>query len=812
MTRTIVLLFCGICLVARAYAQAPDSAIQQDIHTWELFSKHRAPGLYLDLDKSVYVPDERIFFTAYVLDRGGDTTPPHTLYVLLADPATGTVAAASRYLLQDGIASGSLLVPDSVARGEYRFMAYTNGQFGKPESAEVPFQRALSIRSGRKDVFTLTLHPDPAGGRDSLSLRCRITTDYGGLAAGGGFRYVLTGDGRVLQRGQSVIDAFGEVRIRLPASDTLEEDVALRATITRGAHTRSFWNILDLTPDRVMVRAYPEGGVLVDGHLSRIGIVIRRPGGMGIATSGRITEDGQDIAYFRTDAYGLGYADCTVHTGHRYDIAPDDLPPGTYAQGQFPEIRPGGFTLGVREGVLRDSLTLSLQGPGPDSRCLLLVYNDRDLLYSAALALRKDIGRLAIPVANWPGGMATAALFDEDGRPLAARAVYVPFPRLTAHLSLDSSLYHTRSQVTLHLTVTDSAGHGVPGVFSFSSALSSRVHAEDPGIGLNFAYGSGGRRRLPQAYMDNDSTLETVLLTDYAPDQPWHGDTLSGTRPLSEDYGNVLFNERRLRRPVTLALLGNGFYTMQTDSAGFFRIPYQAIVAPEDSKGPILSVSGKGEQDGYRLVIRNDYDSLNARLAASWYAPAPTATQDTTSADDAEDDREAGFNAVKTLQRVVVRAGDDDWNNSYSKGCRDYVCTYNVLNCKTPGHELGSTRPVRGRQYIYGGSMGFGMGGMGARSMITYDHCMDSVEPVLSTITPIQQPLRAVYNSDTANLRAPEPVTLSTLCWMTLVSTDKNGEATLRFFTNDLKGRFINRVQGICTYGTFGGNVYFRVE
>jgi hypothetical protein len=804
----MMLLLWGRCLDARsqtsgARSPEPDSAIQQDIDTWKDFSSHRPPALYLDLDKSVYLPDERIFFTAYILDRGGDTTPPHTLYVVLADPATGTVAATGRYLLQEGVASGSLLVPDSLSRGEYRLMAYTNRQVG----AQPPFQRGLSIRSGRKDVFTLTQRLE--GGGDSLSLRCRVTTDYGGLAAGGVFRYTVSGDGHVLQQGRFVIDAFGEVRLALPAADTVAGAVVLRTTITRGAHTRSFWTPLDLTPNRIMVRAYPEGGALVDGHLSRIGIVIRRPGGMGIATSGRITEDGQDVGYFQTDAYGLGYADCIVHMGHRYTVSPDDLPPGTYAQETFPEIHATGFTLSVAKGVLRDSLILHLQGPGPDSRCLLLVYNDRDLLYSAALTLRKDIGRLAIPVTDWPGGNATVALFDEDGHPLAARAVYVPYPRLTAHLSLDSSLYHTRSQVTLRLRLTDSAGHGVPGVFSFSSALSSRVHTEDPGIGVDFTYGSGERRRLPQAYMENDSTLETALLTDYAPDRPWRGDTLTGASSLSEDYGNVLLNDRKLRRPVTLALLGSGLYTMQTDSAGFFRVPYQPLIAPEGSRGPILSVSGKGEQDGYHLVIRNGYDSVNARLAASWYTPTPRAAQDTTSADDAEDDRQAGFNAVKTLQRVVVKAGDEDWNDTYSKGCRDYVCTYNVLNCKTPGHELGSSRPVRGRQYIYGGGMGFGMGG---RSMITYDHCMDSVEPVLSTITPILQPTRTVYNSDTANIRATEPVTLSTLCWMPLVATDKNGEATLRFFTNDLKGRFINRIQGICAYGVFGANIFFKVE
>ena len=795
-------LLAAALLAGACAAQTPDSAIQADIHTWSTFSTHRPPKLFLHLDKSVYVPNENIFFTAYLLDRGGDSTLQRTVYVVLADPATAEVVASGRFLMQEGIGSGALLVPDSLSRGEYRLMAYTNAQFGR-RWAGPPFERLISIRSDRKEAFNLEVRPERAP--DSLSLRCRITTDYGGLAAGGIFRYSLLADGRTLQTAQVPIDAFGEVLLRLPAADTLAANVILRSRVTRGPRTRSFWTPLDLTPDRVTVRCFPEGGSLVEGHLSRIGIAITRGGGMGVATSGRITEDGQDVAYFRTDAYGLGYADCMLHAGRKYAVVPDNLASGTYAYGQFPEVQTEGFTLSVSLG---DSLSLNIQGPGPDSRCLLLVYNDRDLLYSAGLRLRKDVGRLTIPTAGWTGGMATVALFDEEGRPLSARAVYIPYPPLTVHLSADSSVYHTRSQVILHLRVTDTQGKGVPGVFSFSSALASRVHTGDPGIGSAFDYGGWGRRSLPEAYMD--TSLETALLTEYAPPLPWEGiatDTAATAPPSPEDHGFVLFNERRLKRPVALALLGTGIYTLRTDSAGSFRIPYQALVEPEGSRGPLLSVEGKGEIDGYHLVIRNDYDSLDARLAAARYTPRLSATQDTTSADD---DAAVGFNAVKTLQRVVVKAGDENWNNTYSKGCRDYVCYYNVLNCKTPGHELGSSRPVRGRQYIYNNGMSFGMGG--SPTTIIYEHCVDSVLPILSTIQPINQPTRVQYNSDTANLRSPEPVTLSTLSWMTLSPTDRSGEATLRFFTNDLKGRFYNKVQGICAYGTFEAEVEFRVE
>lgn len=776
--------------VLAAAAQSPVDALTR---VWAAYAAHRPPRLYLACDKSIYTVNESIFFTAYLLDQGGDTTPQRTVYVVLADPATGGVAAKGRVFMREGIGSGSLQIPDSLSSGEYRLMAYTNAAF---TTRAAPYERPIILRTGRREAFYLQTTID------TLTVHCRVTTDYGGLASGGLFRYTLSGDGRHLQSGQAVIDAFGEVQLKLNPADTLNDRLTLSATVSRANRTRHFWMPLDPTPGRIVLHCYPEGGALVDGRTARIGIALIRPNGTGVSTTGRITEDGNDIGFFQTDALGLGVTDCLVHAGKTYAVAPDALPAGSYLSGAFPPVAQAGFTLSMGAAVLTDSLRMAITAPGPGSHCLLMVYNNTDVYLAAGLALNNAAGKLTLPIQGWSKGLATVALFDTTGHRLAARTIFVPYPRIHADMTVDSTSHHPRSLVTVRLKLTDEKGAPAPGVFSFAAALQSRTRPTESGIDAAVQYSGAGTRVLAPSYLD--TSLETALLTELTPAPSWQGDTTPTAPARSEDYGYVLLQGRRLRRPIPLIVLAGALYSLQTDSSGSFRIPYQSLVEPEGSRPPILSVLGKGEGDGYHLIIENEYDSLDARLARSIYTPKATAVEDTT---EPEDVASTGFNSVKTLRRVVVRAGGDYWDDTYSKGCRDYVCQYNVLDCKTPGHEIGSRRPRKGERYIYNdGRAAFGP------NYIVYDHCMDTVLPTLSAIQPITVPARTVYNSDTANLRAPEPVTFSTLGWMPLQATDKQGEAVLRFYTDDLKGRFTARVRGICNLGAFEGTVTFTVQ
>jgi hypothetical protein len=819
-----------------ASAQAPDSSLGGSLNArigqWNRYTAHHsASSLYLHTDKSIYVPNSYLLFTGYLFKGDHDTSRHHTLYIELVDPAKKRTVASDRFVMRDIVSSGSLFLPDTLPPGPYLLIAYTNvlleGQIQKP------FRRLIHIRSSRERPFSLVVSPaelsavSPVPSPDSLQIKCRVTTSYGGLAAGGIFTYTLASAGRILQSGTRKIDPFGEVRLHLPAADSLLTGVLLTAEVKRDTQMSTFWMPVFVQRQGWTIRYYPEGGNLVSGRDSRIGIEVRNAYGIGVRTQGILLEDGRPVSSFRTNDSGLGLLSCTPDKAGKYAAQLTEAPPGAYLGGDFPEIQPVGFTLTIPDAVVRDSMTVDIRAPQPGSTCLLMVYNDQDILYASALRFHSDEGLIRIPTDSLLKGMATVTLFDEQGLPVAERAVYFPGQKLAVSIQSDSAEYHTGSRITLHVKVTDAQGKGVQSIFSLASVLAARTNpGTDPDI---VRYESFGRYMADGRYpgddlttslpdnatgsSDADSLIELTLLTRFWTRYHWTEVAADSTpfRRITHpaDYGYVLYKDKPPRGPVQLLLMGSGavsYQAIQTDSGGHFQLPPSMLLAPETSH-TLLSVMDAQNQDRYTLTVLNDYDAVDHNLARSWYYPPvdardmSAATGDNGQAEDPANDKE--FNSLKTLKTILIKGGDDHYYGDAT--CNDYVCPYNVLNC--PNHPYGR-RPVIGETYMY-----FDVYGAPPRQIV-YRGCVSpkTVSSFLNEIRTIHL-TKEFYRPDKNGSNAPGLETLvnSTLFWSPLSVTDKNGEATLTFYTQQLPGRFYNIIQGMSGLGAISGRAAFRV-
>src|SRR5579859_1698316 len=146
-------------------------------------------NLFLHLDKSIYQPQETVWFTGYVLNRDIDLMrEQNTLYVVLVDPVSKTAVLKQRFLIKNGFGKGFLALPDTIAAGDYWFIGYTNALL---ETGDQPiFRQLISIRTGTPSPFRIgaaTLEQAD----DSLRVHYKIVTSYNGLASGGKFIYTL---------------------------------------------------------------------------------------------------------------------------------------------------------------------------------------------------------------------------------------------------------------------------------------------------------------------------------------------------------------------------------------------------------------------------------------------------------------------------------------------------------------------------------------------------------------------------------------------------------------------------------------------
>jgi hypothetical protein len=792
-----------LLLSTSGFSQGGDSLLDRLTAGWNRYAdQHQSPGLFLHLDKSLYEHADHIQFTAWLLGGKRDTSRLHAVYVLLVDPATRKMVAFDRFLLSRYAAVGALYLDDTLHPGKYIVVAYTDDRLRGFD--QLFFRQEITLLPDQLPPFGLIQQPDPA------HLRLRVSTSYGGLGSGGSFHYRLQGNDRIIDSGEKKIDAFGEVSIAAADSSASSAGpIVLTATVSRQNQTAYFWLPVTAGSPEWRVHYYPEGGNLVAGHPCQVGIEIRDATGTPVRTQGRLLEDGADEATFDTDNNGWGLLVTVFHPGHSYSVDFADKPAGVRISGSLPALLPAGYTLLVPDGVARDSVNVRLYLPAADLECRLLIYNDHEIVYASSLLAHATAVHISIPVKDWPPGLLTMTLFDPGGVPVAERKLYSPAPALSVTIATDSAVYHPRSKIRLRVHIADANGRAIPGLFSLATVLSSRLSpGSDPDI-RRYAtidqFLTPGRLPgdpgygLPSARWENDTTINLLLLirgwTRYHWQQVAAGPPAPALEPAA-DYGFVLYRNKKPKAPVTMLVMGGSMATFNTDSAGHFRIPPANLVS-DRTNILALSLAGGNNQDDYRIVLLNRYDSTNHFLANASYLPQPAAPRG--SAGDRQEVRP--FLHAKTLQQAVVMSNG---HGQFIPGCQDYVCIYNILNCKN--HPYGR-KPVIGEVVLE-------QTGYGRLMPVVYKACQIT-EPVypsfLSPVKPICL-LKEAYVNDTTAIPSSVNALYTTLHWAPLMATDTSGNAEISFYANDLPGQYDNILQGISTQGVISGRQSFRIK
>lgn len=795
----VFILLCGVAAAARAQEPSFPVLDALDSSFTQYSAAHQPPELFLHIDKTVYVRQENIWFTAYILSQ--DTiAQQHTLYTLLVEEATRKVVAADRFIIEAGQGQGSIFLPDSLPTGEYRLLAYTNSYFTHPRQAV--FQQAISLKAPDNTTFRLSLVP-PARSvltEDSVHFAYKVLTGYGGLAGGGECSYTLLVDRRSLQSGRKKINPFGEISFSLPRQQVLNKRLQLEATITREKDKQLIKTAVPLFQDIAFIKLYPESGNLVHDQPSSTAIEIKNGYGTPIATRGKVLANGQPVASFQTDLYGTGIILWQPQQALTYTLQLDD--PALQLVYTMPPVAATGYSLHLQQAVITDtSFVVEMGTPGASS-CHLVAHNYRTAYFAGKLKTYKEKATLRLSTADMPEGVTTLTLFDSTGVPRAERAVYIQKKGgLRVQLITDSPVYHRRAKLALKVKVTNQEGKPVRSLFSLACVLASRIDTTRAADIVRFQHFD---RFLPapanlpgQEFFSNTKNIEQLLLTRFWTRYKWEEiqAALPYTAPAEKrcDVGHVFYKERPAKKPVTLMIIsGKGTFTLDTDSSGYFELPSQALQVEAGKKVIILVSDTKNFKD-YRVKLHNACNLVDTALSQTAWPEAGYSKAELTVEEQAH--------LKKALQAVVVTAKKTPDNFSpgtfRSSTCHDWVCMYNILNCLN--HPTGAV-PVNGGQYTYRGHL------------VTYVACQSEEAPpgFMQQVNGSTYP-KEFYVADYEKFNPTVPEIMSTVFWAYKVLTDENGEATLRFFTNDLSGKFTCVLQGYSGEGVISGKTFFRV-
>ncbi|MGE9313526.1 hypothetical protein ACLOAU_17885 [Niabella sp. CJ426] len=757
--------------------------------------------IYLTTDKIIYTPNEQLWFAAYLFEHHlmvRDTADVLTLG--LYDPVSDQMMTLKKFPIYNRIATGNILLPDSLIAGSYSLVAYTNILDTRNIPVGTGFKPlTIYARTGDK-AFTTSLHIlDSISADDKIAIRHEIVPEsYQLTFKDARTRYQLPGEKwRTLD-----LDNYGKGVIYINSKDIKTANRSLSViTVYNGDTVRNRIRIPEKIRPKASLSAsfYPEGGFLAPGYPNRVfwEVADKRT---AASTRALLLENDQVIDTIETIANSASSFYVTAKAGRQYAVALD-LPDSNHIKFPLPPVASDGLRFEIPDIVVNDSLTIELWSK--EKRTVKLTMVDVTGLPSVHQLDINAYKKLTVLLEDFARGLCKVFITDEQNKVLARSYFFAHYKsRNQLHVETDRAIYKTRDSIALKVTIADKSGNPLNSIATISCALLSRIDfammknvESDHDLGV-VAYNEPSflkRRNI----LDSSLLLEHVIRMKNMADD----DTISTTaNSLPEKFlkpGVQLklarFGKREKKAMELVLFRESNFSFLKTNEEGILPLSNDELLVNDGRK---IFVKGMGKKNGdYYVQTEDSLVMIHSNFEVPVYKPLYREQQPDLLA-LLKTDKTEKFSS--TMETVIVRSKRDYGAMGRANPCGDYVCQYNILNC--PNHIIPYKWPVRGQRYrTFGGEL-------------IYQGCDYENNMYLPSASLVYLP-RTFLGMDTTLLKQEFPEYLSTLLWQPFKKLRKDGDNQLVFHTSDQKGVYLITVQGFAENGQpFYGEKMIRVE
>ncbi len=465
----LFLLLLGInsCLLAQQKLADPVVGLQ------EYMGQRPQEKVHLQFDKPFYSVGDTVWFKAYLVNAQGNQLSAGSK-VLHLDLQTPKGELKQLLLpLTAGMAAGQLVLNDSLYQaGDYPLRAYT--QLMRNNSDDYFFNSVLRVG----DVLHSKINVAAAFVPSAQALTATLTYSQ---ANGDGLgnqeiNYQLKQDKKILFADKAKTDAQGKMGVNFPVAQLPAGQLELLANATLGSGV-ALQNQFSLSMPKIALQFFPEGGAMVMGLRSKLGLKALGSSGLGVIIKGHVlNQNGEEVALFETAHAGMGTFALLPQAGATYTAI---ITEGPYKGERFelPKALAEGYLLAVnaqKNGDLQVRISRPTAMLGFETVKLVAQANG-ELLQALDLPMKAASISFLLPKAQLAVGINQLTLFSPSHVPLAERLVFIQDEgKATAALNSDKTVYQTRDQVKMKLAVADEKGAPVVGGYSVAVIKSSQ--------------------------------------------------------------------------------------------------------------------------------------------------------------------------------------------------------------------------------------------------------------------------------------------------------------------------------------------------
>ena len=753
--------------------------------------------LYIHTDKTIYSPNEMIWFSAYLLADENDTWPHQMLYAHLVRNGDDSLIRSVQYLINENRSYGDILIPNLTPGGDYRLIVYTDKLTG--EMPAILYQQRIQIRRNTPPPFKLTATIDDPPGYPSDSLLLKLHYKPAHIVVGKipVCQYELFSEGKRVSNGKLPIDFNGKLELPLLRSWVEKKPLRFRCRITptfESSHTSEME--ISYVSRKPRLRFFPEGGSLVMHTRGVLAMELVNGDGNPLSAPVDIFAGESLLVKTVSNREGIALATLVPEPGVTYTAS-------LYYQGNeyrfpLPLAQPEGYQLQIFNSLATDTFRVRIARSESGMRVKLLLHNFKQLYWAAEIKTGLSETTFPVPLKLVPDGIYAFTLLDEKDRPVAERLVMRAGrpPDFILHTSQSKFKVRDSVSISMQLNSIDSLAKGT---FSVSCAATSCLPAELSGNLLDawFLADKFDRPLFNQLQLFRDGgpdseKLNALLLTRGWRRYRWNEiaspPIISPPSALLPGRGRII-PSKKINGPFELAIFNTAqLQVIKTDSNGHFEIPIQQLVNNTSKQLYITPYKGKQES---LLVWTDTVPKYILSKRGNWPVPAKSSIVKTEFIfNDRYFELPFGINILPEVVVVSMRT-----EKFISKDCMDYICHFNILNCENHPYERGV--PVSGGIYYYRFRQGE------TAQPVQYVGCDGVIAQAprdFTAITSINVP-KDYYISDPRKSPSDLPEYNTTLYWNPMLKLASGKISNASFFCSDWKGRFRITVEGITSNG-----------